>query len=144
MARRTRRRTLHHHDSDDLDRDGRPKRRGGGPRIGRRVIDDDKKDGNGRKFGRRRETMILFECPGMIGPLDTATLARRQIIPFLGGIGMILGFWSKFFCLCTGRRDDYLIISLTQCFVKVYFSYTYSNRDTIKADGANMMKIWDK
>ncbi len=28
--------------------------------------------------------MILFECPGMIGPLDTATLARRQIIPFFG------------------------------------------------------------
>ncbi len=27
--------------------------------------------------------MILFECPGMIGPLDTATLARR-IIPFWG------------------------------------------------------------
>ncbi len=24
------------------------------------------------------------ECPGMIGPLDTATLARRPIIPFLG------------------------------------------------------------
>ena len=36
------------------------------------------------KFGRRRETMILFECPGMIGPLDTATLARRRIIPFWG------------------------------------------------------------
>ena len=34
------------------------------------------------KFGRRRETMILFECPGMIGPLDTATLAGRRIIPF--------------------------------------------------------------
>ena len=28
--------------------------------------------------------MILFECPDMIGPLDTATLARCQIIPFLG------------------------------------------------------------
>ncbi len=28
--------------------------------------------------------MILFECPGMIGPLDTATLARRRIIPFWG------------------------------------------------------------
>ncbi len=28
--------------------------------------------------------MILFECPGMIEPLDTATLARRQIIPFWG------------------------------------------------------------
>jgi hypothetical protein len=28
--------------------------------------------------------MILFECPGMIGPLDTATLARRPIIPFWG------------------------------------------------------------
>ena len=28
--------------------------------------------------------MILFECPGMIGPLDTATLARRRIIPFFG------------------------------------------------------------
>jgi hypothetical protein len=28
--------------------------------------------------------MILFECPGMIRPLDTATLARRRIIPFLG------------------------------------------------------------
>jgi hypothetical protein len=28
--------------------------------------------------------MILFECPGMIEPLDTATLARHQIIPFWG------------------------------------------------------------
>jgi len=28
--------------------------------------------------------MILFECPGMIGPLDTATLARCRIIPFFG------------------------------------------------------------
>jgi hypothetical protein len=28
--------------------------------------------------------MILFECPGMIGLLDTATMARCQIIPFLG------------------------------------------------------------
>jgi hypothetical protein len=26
--------------------------------------------------------MILFECPGMIRALDTAMLARRQIIPF--------------------------------------------------------------
>jgi hypothetical protein len=48
--------------------------------------------------------MILFECPGMIGPLDTATLARRQIIPFLGGKGMILGFRSKKFCLWTGPQ----------------------------------------
>ena len=28
--------------------------------------------------------MILFECPGMIEPLDTATLARCRIIPFFG------------------------------------------------------------
>ena len=28
--------------------------------------------------------MILFECPGMIGLLDSATLARRRIIPFWG------------------------------------------------------------
>jgi len=35
-------------------------------------------------FTLHRETMILLECPGMIGPLDTATLARRQTIPFFG------------------------------------------------------------
>jgi hypothetical protein len=28
--------------------------------------------------------MILFECPGMMGPLDTASLKRQPIIPFLG------------------------------------------------------------
>jgi len=28
--------------------------------------------------------MILFECLGMIRPLDTATLARCRIIPFFG------------------------------------------------------------
>jgi hypothetical protein len=28
--------------------------------------------------------MILFLCPGLIGPLDAATPARPGIIPFLG------------------------------------------------------------
>jgi hypothetical protein len=28
--------------------------------------------------------MILFQCPGMIGPMNTATLARCQIIPLFG------------------------------------------------------------
>jgi hypothetical protein len=37
-----------------------------------------------KSWAGRRETMILFWCPAMIEPLDTATPARRQIIPFWG------------------------------------------------------------
>jgi hypothetical protein len=49
--------------------------------------------------------MILFECPGMIGPLDTALLKKIQSYLFLGGKGMILGFRSKKFSLWTGPKN---------------------------------------
>jgi len=42
--------------------------------------------------------MILFECPSMIGPLDTATLARCRIIPFFwAGKVRFLDFGANFF-----------------------------------------------
>jgi hypothetical protein len=41
--------------------------------------------------------MILFQCPGMIGPVNTATPARRQIIlPFWG--------WERFNFMILGPK----------------------------------------
>ncbi len=48
--------------------------------------------------------MVLFECPGMIGPLDTATLARRPIIPFLGRERYDSWISEQKFCLWAGPK----------------------------------------
>ena len=39
--------------------------------------------------------MIFFECPGMIGPLALLRWPDANSYLFLGGKGMIPGFWSK-------------------------------------------------
>jgi hypothetical protein len=37
----------------------------------------------GVELAGSQKGMIFFQCPGMIKPLDVATLARCRIIPFL-------------------------------------------------------------
>ena len=91
--------------------------------------------------------MILFECPGMIRPLDTATLARRRIIPFWGRKDMILGFRSKRFCLWTGpysplehsRLMEKIVYLL---FLKFFFFLLSARGPTHRRISTRLAELW--